>query len=129
MEAQTRWFHENVRANERECMHFVIQSGEVLCGCGGLKNINVAHSTAELFVYLGFGHSGQGLASFAVRALKEKATTLGLRKVYLHVRKDNRAALKLYERTGFEHEAELSREFVWDGAQIDVCRMAWFPRD
>ena len=47
------------------------------------------------------GHQGRGVGAVLLAALLERAREVGAAHVYLEVRVDNDAALRLYERAGF----------------------------
>ena len=49
---------------------------------------------------------------------------LGLRKVWLIVRKDNRHAQAMYLRLGFDFEGVLRDEYAVGGVYYDMVRMA-----
>jgi diamine N-acetyltransferase len=52
-----------------------------------------------------------------------------LRKVYLLVDKSNTAAIHVYEKGGFRHEAELIEEFFGNGSYHNALRMCMFQSE
>lgn len=91
----------------------------------GLKNIDRQHRLGEYWIYLGNTEAqGHGFATAATElALEQAFDKLGLRKVYLHVNPDNHAALRVYERCGFEHEGLLRQEYESTERRSDTLRM------
>ena len=69
-------------------------------------------------------HRGRGVGSALLRATLEAAATRGIRRVELVVRADNAAAIRLYERHGFEHEGRLRDYMIVDGVSYDALAMA-----
>lgn len=91
----------------------------------GLKNIDRQHRLGEYWIYLGNTEAqGHGFATAATElALEQAFDRLGLRKVYLHVNPNNHAALRVYERCGFEHEGLLRQEYERTQGRCDMLRM------
>ncbi|HSY26422.1 MAG TPA: GNAT family N-acetyltransferase, partial [Burkholderiaceae bacterium] len=56
-------------------------------------------------------------------------SVLNLRKVYLIVDKSNTAAIHIYEKCGFRHEAELIEEFFGNGRYHNALRMCMFQSE
>jgi N-acetylmuramic acid 6-phosphate etherase len=72
---------------------------------------------------------GLGVGDRLVRDTLHWATTHGLTRVELRVWPDNVAAIRLYERHGFEIEGRLRRHAIVDGRETDALLMAWLmPR-
>ena len=69
-------------------------------------------------------HRGQGVGSALLLATLEAATARGIMRVELVVRADNAAAIRLYERNGFELEGRLRNYLVVDGQAYDALQMA-----
>jgi ribosomal protein S18 acetylase RimI-like enzyme len=86
------------------------------------------HATLRHSGVLGMGvaasHRGQGLGSALLRATLEATCARGIRRIELVVRADNAAAIKLYERHGFELEGRLRDYMIVDGAAHDALAMA-----
>ena len=75
-------------------------------------------------------HQGKGLATRASRlALDYGFSVLNLHKLYLIVDKENRKAIHIYRKLGFEVEGDLVHEFFIQGAYRDVTRMRIFQLD
>jgi ribosomal protein S18 acetylase RimI-like enzyme len=67
---------------------------------------------------------GRGLGGALVRKLLTSAQAMGLKRVQLTVRSDNRRAVKLYERLGFQHEGEMRMAIHIDGLYKNSLMMA-----
>jgi len=86
------------------------------------------HETLRHSGVLGMGvaasHRGQGLGSALLRATLEAACARGITRVELIVRADNAAAIRLYEKHGFELEGRLRDYLIVDGVSYDALAMA-----
>lgn len=72
-----------------------------------IARLAVAYGWAGLgAVWTDPGHRGRGLARHLTARLAAVAGADGIRLVHLQVEADNEAALRLYERLGFEHHSE-----------------------
>jgi DNA-binding MarR family transcriptional regulator/N-acetylglutamate synthase-like GNAT family acetyltransferase len=67
--------------------------------------------------------SARGLKAgeFLLRALLDRAATMGAREVFLLSNRKCAAAVHLYEKAGFVHDAEIMREHGGDYARCDVA--------
>jgi RimJ/RimL family protein N-acetyltransferase len=87
-----------------------------------------SHETLRHSGVLGMGvaasHRGQGLGAALLRATLEVAAASGIRRVELIVRADNAAAIRLYEKHGFELEGRLREYLIVDGRAYDALQMA-----
>lgn len=86
------------------------------------------HETLRHSGVLGMGvaasHRGQGVGSALLRATLEAASARGITRVELIVRADNAAAIRLYEKYGFELEGRLRDYMIVDGVAHDALAMA-----
>ena len=79
----------------------------------------------EIGVAVSPAHSRQGIGSALIRTLVELADNwLDLRRLELTVYADNAAAVRLYEKHGFEVEGRLREYAFTDGAYLDALYMA-----
>ncbi|CAB3785145.1 hypothetical protein LMG28614_02060 [Paraburkholderia ultramafica] len=62
-------------------------------------------------------------------AIEYAFSVLNLRKIYLIVDKSNTAAIHIYEKCGFRHEAELIEEFFGNGRYHNALRMRMFQSE
>jgi UDP-2,4-diacetamido-2,4,6-trideoxy-beta-L-altropyranose hydrolase len=86
----------------------IIYSREHVGNCG-LKNINHQEKSCEIWIYLAnISARGQGVSTSAVSQLISIArNNLASTLIYLHVAKNNKSAIRLYRRTGFEPSKKL----------------------
>ena len=113
------WFHANKDRVDR--YDAVIHVDGVCVGLIGLLGIDRKNAKAELYVALGeAAYKGKGVALHASKLLLEYAfAALGLNKVYLYTEKENFAAQKLFERSGFQKEGLLKEDLIYNGRKVD----------
>lgn len=91
--------------------------------CSLMMQDNVARH-AELAIVLCPNCQGQGLGSEAISLLLTFAfNQMNLHRVYLKVRADNPAAIRCYEKCGFQREGVLRAHAYADGKYQDVVLM------
>lgn len=83
------------------------------------------HVLDMTFVAVAEHARGRGVGDRLVRDTLRWATAQGLTRVELRVWPDNVAAIRLYERYGFEIEGRIRRHAIVDGREIDALLMAW----
>jgi RimJ/RimL family protein N-acetyltransferase len=129
-ESQHREWFESVQ-KRADTVIFAIRRAGRLIGTCQLHSISPVHRSAELQVRLGrASQRGKGYGTEAVRLLVEFAfDDLNLRSVYLHVFADNRAAIRAYEKAGFEREGLLREAAHVGGRYVDVVVMAVLRRE
>ena len=123
--AQHMFWFMSLQEDETQAIWAIEQDSLGHIGNIGLKNIDRQHRRGEYWIYVGNGDAqGRGFATAATELILEQAfDALGLRKIYLHVRPDNHAALRLYGRCGFEHEGLLIQEYEGAQGRYDILRM------
>lgn len=93
----------------------------------GLKNIDNNNKTSELWIYIGEARNhGKGYAKKAIQLLKKVAVKeLRQKKLYLHVSKNNIAAIRLYRSTGF---VEVGEKLMppWESRELEIYKMECF---
>ena len=106
--------------------HFVALDGERVVGW-----CDITRRQLEGFRHaggLGMGvlkeYRGQGIGERLARAALQQARTIGLERVELDVYASNEAAIKLYEKLGFEVEGVHRRARKLDGQYDDLVSMA-----
>jgi diamine N-acetyltransferase len=79
----------------------------------------------RLFVVINKGAQGKSYGPEAVRQLLDVAwNDLGLHKLWLIVRRENRAAQAMYLKLGFDFEGVLTDEYCVAGTYFDMVRMS-----
>ena len=92
-----------------------------------LVEINHLHRRCEFQIAIHPAFQGRGYARQATRiAIDYAFKVLNIHKLYLHVDKDNRRAIGIYEDCGFETEGILRDEFFVNGKYRDAVRMCMF---
>jgi RimJ/RimL family protein N-acetyltransferase len=117
-EQEEEWFERAVEANESHVVFtIVIQTSDTLAGLTFLKQINTIHRQAEFAILIDEKYSGMGIGSEACyKTLDYAFRELGLHRVWLKVREDNIAAIKIYERCGFRMEGLLRDDVFKQGS-------------
>ena len=113
------WFQANKDRTDR--YDAVICADGVSVGLIGLLGIDQKNAKAELYVALGEAdYKGKGVALRASELLLKHAfEVLKLNKVYLYTEKENYAAQKLFERSGFQKEGLLKEDLIYKGRKVD----------
>lgn len=82
--------------------------------CRGFVQLADIHGKGR-FAWLGIALDadacGRGIGEQAMLALEREAVAMGLRKLLLEVRADNRGAIGLYERLGYRHVGRLKDHY------------------
>lgn len=99
--------------------------GDEYVGQVSINQIYWPARNGRLFVVIRREHQGRGLGPRAVQlALARAWSELGLHKVWLIVRRDNRGAQAMYTRLGFDFEGVLRDEYFVQGRFFDMVRMS-----
>ena len=123
-ESEERAYLETMTTSSRDRVYSVFDD-EVYVGQVSLNQIYWPAKNARIFVVVRRELQGRGFGTSAVERLIETAFgELGLRKVWLIVRKDNRHAQAMYLRLGFDFEGVLRNEYCVNGVYYDMVRMA-----
>lgn len=89
-----------------------------------IRNIHPVHGWGELGIAVVEAARGRGHGGAAIGLIEGHARdALDLRKVVLHVRADNAAACRLYERCGYRRVGVLESHFYGGGRRHDVAVM------
>lgn len=122
------WMENNVLTGK--CVQFIIVERQTDQPVGSvfIKNIDRQANKGEYGIFIGEDRArGKGLASEVAKlVLRYGFSDLGLHRVYLSVFAYNRAAIRSYERAGFEIEGIARDEFLDErtGRYEDVVWMA-----
>ncbi len=113
------WFEKNKDRKDR--FDAVIDVDGMPVGLVGLLGIDEKNRKAEIYVALGeTDYKGKGVAHKAILLTLDYAfKNLMLNRVYLFTEKDNIAAQKLFEKSGFEKEGLLKDDLIYNGRKVD----------
>lgn len=113
------WFEKNKDRTDR--YDAIIEADGKPVGLIGLLSIDRKHMKAEYYVTLGErDYLGKGVAFRASKLLLEYAfTELKLNRVYLYTETENAAAIRSYERIGFQREGVLKNDLFSKGRFVD----------
>lgn len=104
---------------------YSVFAGDEYVGQCSLNQIYWPARNGRLFVVVRREMQGRGFGPAAVQRLLRIAWhELGLRKVWLIVRRDNHDAQAMYARLGFDFEGVLRDEYCVGGRWFDMVRMA-----
>jgi diamine N-acetyltransferase len=102
-----------------------IFEGDTYVGQCSINQIYWPARNGRLFIVVRKEHQGRRLGPRAIELLLERAwSELGLHKVWLIVRRDNRSALAMYTRLGFDFEGVLRDEYFVQDVFHDMVRMS-----
>lgn len=102
---------------DKNSIHYAVtQAGGEYLGTVSLKNIDLTAKNAEYAIVLRKKAQGKGLAWEATKEILRLAfLEFGLERVYLNVLKENKRAVRLYEKCGFVYEGEFRRHLFLRG--------------
>lgn len=120
------WFSRIVNNKDNVIFGIVLNEADKLIGSCQLHSIHPVHRSAELQIRIGeVSERGKGYGTDAVRLLQQFAfEDLNLHRVFLTVKANNIAALKIYEKCGFKHEGVQRRAAFIDGKYHDLVMMS-----
>ena len=132
-EAEHEKWVESMLLERSDLVFFVIEdlASSVAIGTCKLLNVNAQHRSAELQIRIGDESArGKGLGTEAVKLLRNFGfQDLNLHRIYLHVFKANKRALRAYEKCGFHHEGLLRPAAFIDGEWKDLNVMGILKTD
>jgi RimJ/RimL family protein N-acetyltransferase len=104
---------------------FSIFAGDEYVGQCSVNQIYWPAKNGRVFIVIRREAQGRGFGPAAVRKLVETAFgELGLYKLWLIVRRDNRDAQAMYLKLGFDFEGVLKAEYCVNGKFFDMVRMS-----
>jgi diamine N-acetyltransferase len=113
----------------RERRFVVVDNAGLTVGLTELIELDYIHRRGEFVIIIAPEAQGRGFATGATALAADYAfCVLNLRKLYLIVDVMNQAAIHIYEKCGFEQEAELIEEFFGNGEYHNVYRMCMFQQ-
>ena len=127
MEDEQRWLEQQTSYTRGEYQFAVeARTGELIGRCG-LIRVDWKNRIGELGIMIASRWRGRGYGTDAVAVLADFCfKEMGLHKLKVSVFDFNEAALRCYEKNGFEREGVLARELYRDGAWHGVVLMAKF---
>lgn len=129
-ETQRKWF-DGLQVDPSQEVFAVLDEELGYVGNLGFKDIEPRHRLAQMWIFVGREEAhGQGIGTLATIA----GAGLGFRKfhldkIYLNVRADNQAALRMYRKAGFAKEGFLRSEWLFRGRRLDIVRMGILRED
>lgn len=107
-------------------VHFIARVDERLVGWCDIRRLTFASHAHRGSLGMGLldGYRDQGLGTKLLEAALKDAWLRGFKRVELSVHADNARAIRLYEKTGFQHEGRLEAAFYDEGRYKDSLNMA-----
>jgi diamine N-acetyltransferase len=116
--------------DQRERRFVAVDNDGETVGLAELIELDYIHRRGEFQIIIAPHAQGRGYATIATRlAIDYAFSVLNLRKIYLIVDTSNAAAIHVYEKCGFRHEAELIEEFFGNGKYHNALRMCMFQQE
>lgn len=120
---------ESMAASNSAPTFAIIHAGD-LCGVTGFHSINKPHCTGSIGYWLGQDHTGQGIATTAVRQLITIGfTDCDLNRIEIRCAVNNRQSRALPERLGFIHEGTLRQSERLYGRFVDQALYSLLASD
>ena len=114
---------ETITASKTDRVFSIFNDGEYVGQCS-INQLYWPAKNGRLFVVIKRGAHGYGYGPEAIRQLLKLAwSELGLHKVWLIVRQDNRNAQAMYLKLGFNFEGLLKDEYLVGDTFYDMVRM------
>lgn len=128
--AELQQLYERNIHNQTERRFIVAAPDGEPAGLIELVEINHLHRRCEFQIAIHPSYQGRGYAWRSTRIVMDYAfSVLNIHKLYLHVDKENRRAVRIYEQCGFVPEGVLKDEFFMNGRYRDAVRMCLFQPD
>lgn len=130
MDIQEKWM-DSLMDTTGDNKRFLMEEASGKCiGMVGLYRINWIHRTCELGILIGeTGEQGKGYGKEACALIEDFALRfLNLRKIKVFVVAENQAAVRMYEKLGYEKAGELKEERFIDGSYHTLLLMERFLR-
>jgi diamine N-acetyltransferase len=122
------WYNSTIGSKDPKSVYFAIHTAndDRIIGYTFLKDINYIHGTCNFGIVIGNDsdrHQGYGKETLD-RMIKYAFDILNLRKIYLEVIDDNKAAIILYQKRNFKEEGCLKKYFYFGDKYHDVFIMS-----
>lgn len=124
--SQQRWYEELCRDSGRMVFAVHLLADDAHIGNCGFYHLDHLHRRAELWLLIGEKSChGKGYGREIVRLMLDFGfESLNLNRVFLHVREDHAAAVRLYESAGFKNEGVLRNHYFLQGKYVNVRLMS-----
>lgn len=122
-----RWFVEDCQQKEGQgqLCRAVIVDGKVAGCISVMQGQDVERRSAELGYWLGEAYWGQGVMTWAVKALCQEAfATMGIVRIFAEPFAPNLGSRKVLEKTGFILEGIKRKSICKEGEMMDSCLYA-----
>lgn len=108
---------------------FIVEKDKEILGLVELVEIDLIHRNAEFQIIIDPQAEGKGYAYTAtILAMRYAFHILNLHKLYLIVDEQNKKAIHIYKKAGFQVEGELQEEFFIEGKYRNALRMYIFQK-
>ncbi len=124
-------FFQSVATSETDLVLAIENPEREHVGNVGLHRIDWIHRTAEFGILIGDrGQWGRGIGTEATRLICAHGfRRLNLARIWLGVLAEHEAAVRAYQRVGFEIEGRLREDVERDGRRVDKLIMGLLARD
>lgn len=124
-EDEERRYLESLIASKNDRAYSIFAEDGAYVGQCSINAIYWPARNGRVFLVVTKAQQRRGFGGAALRALVERAFgELGLHKLWLIVRRDNRAAQAMYLKLGFDFEGVLQDEYFVGGRFFDMVRMS-----
>lgn len=129
LENTEKWFDSHLGDNTR--FDAIIEADGIAVGTIGLLNIDSKNKKAEYYIAMGeTDYKGKGVALEASRLIiKYGFEECGLNRIYLYTEIDNKAAQRLFEKSGFCKEGLLKQDILSHGEFVDRVIYGYLRKD
>lgn len=132
-ELEKEWIESVLKCKSDKAVYYAIENTDEkkLIGYFHLKDINWVNRVAWLGIIIGDLNSrGKGYGKTALElGLKYAFNYLNLRKISLEVLSVNKAAVNLYQQSGFTEEGLLKKHVFFEGGCHDIKIMSLFNNE
>ncbi|MGB0835935.1 MAG: GNAT family N-acetyltransferase [Psychrobium sp.] len=127
----TKWLASINASNKIVSLGICCPQSNKLIGYAGITSISALNRCGEYFILIGDkSYWGKGIATEVTKLITEYGIkTLGLNRVELTAFSENPAAVKAYEKAGYQHEGVLRQAGFRDGQFYDKVMMAVLAQD
>ena len=124
-ESHENWIRTKVETGEVVQMIICESETDMPIGSVYVRDIDHTHKKGEYGIFIGEAAArGKGYGTAAARLMIQYCfRELGLHRLFLRVYADNYAAIRSYEKAGFEREAYLREDVCIDGQYKDIVLM------